>query len=139
MLRTERKRGSTQQVRDRLLQRSERARPSLHRTLRKQGRDEARPAGFEPATYGLGNRCSVLLSYGRLAIRVARIGMRRSYLNWPRSGTEPNQVADPLADLDDWEVASYGVFKLGRDLCDPVKAEAFGLTFQHARAVFDLG
>ncbi len=27
-----------------------------------------RPAGFEPTTPGLGNRCSILLSYGRIAI-----------------------------------------------------------------------
>ncbi len=26
----------------------------------------ARPAGFEPATPGLGNQCSILLSYGRI-------------------------------------------------------------------------
>jgi hypothetical protein len=26
-----------------------------------------RPAGLEPATPGLGNRCSILLSYGRIA------------------------------------------------------------------------
>ena len=30
------------------------------------GNYETRPAGLEPATYGLGNRCSVLLSYGRI-------------------------------------------------------------------------
>jgi hypothetical protein len=29
---------------------------------------KVRPAGFEPATDGLENRCSILLSYGRIAV-----------------------------------------------------------------------
>ena len=33
--------------------------------------DEARPAGFEPATYGLEVRCSIQLSYGRGGLSVS--------------------------------------------------------------------
>ena len=29
---------------------------------------KVRPAGFEPATYGLEDRCSIQLSYGRLIV-----------------------------------------------------------------------
>jgi len=41
---------------------------SPEETISGQNRDsdESRPAGLEPATSGLGNRCSILLSYGRL-------------------------------------------------------------------------
>ena len=47
-----------------------RKRPSdnaLRRTKpQRRARKMARPAGFEPATPGLGNQCSILLSYGRM-------------------------------------------------------------------------
>ena len=36
-----------------------------HAFVRKRERRLVRPAGLEPATPGLGNRCSILLSYGR--------------------------------------------------------------------------
>ena len=32
----------------------------------------ARPAGFEPATYGLEGRCSIQLSYGRISKKVLK-------------------------------------------------------------------
>ena len=34
--------------------------------LRNRSREVARPAGLEPATLGLEDRCSILLSYGRI-------------------------------------------------------------------------
>ena len=36
---------------------------------RPSGSRKLRPAGLEPATDGLENRCSILLSYGRIARR----------------------------------------------------------------------
>ncbi len=38
----------------------------------------ARPAGFEPATYGLEGRCSIHLSYGRSTKQIGRGGEIRT-------------------------------------------------------------
>src|SRR5438105_783780 len=37
-----------------------------HQPAHREHTDQLRPAGLEPATDGLENRCSILLSYGRL-------------------------------------------------------------------------
>ena len=42
-----------------------------------------RPAGLEPATPGLGNRCSILLSYGRGKLSFYRIVPERGMLRTP--------------------------------------------------------
>lgn len=43
---------------------------------------KVRPLGFEPKTYGLENRCSIQLSYGRI--------LRQKYKNITKTQTKDN-------------------------------------------------
>jgi len=52
----------------------------------KQGKSEIRPTGFEPATPGLGNRCSILLSYGRPISKCLQYNKFAHLLSILRSG-----------------------------------------------------
>ena len=73
-----------------------------------------RPAGLEPATLGLGNRCSVLLSYGRarktdyFTLYTAAAG------SMTRNPSERNReirravLAEELARLPDYRVPAFG-------------------------------
>ncbi len=46
-----------------------------------------RPAGFEPATPGLGILCSILLSYGRGGEECSLRGVPGCYSTGPRDGS----------------------------------------------------
>ena len=46
--------------------------------------NSVRPLGFEPKTYGLENRCSIQLSYGRI--------LRQKYENIPKTQTKENNL-----------------------------------------------
>ena len=49
---------------------------------RKASFHSVRPLGFEPKTYGLENRCSIQLSYGRI--------LRQKYENLAKTQTKEN-------------------------------------------------
>src|SRR5689334_20320918 len=56
------------------------------------------PRGLEPLTFGLGNRCSVQLSYGTAARMIYQIDPRRQIAgavvasgHWPHPGSAPAQ------------------------------------------------
>src|SRR5688572_29137596 len=58
-----------------------------------------RPAGLEPATPGLGNRCSILLSYGRSARQILSYSgpcghpVRHAQANLARNAAHQQRVA----------------------------------------------
>src|SRR6476469_4399610 len=76
--------------------------------------------GFETLTYGLGNRCSILLSYRdlrrRAAVRLAWSGLRR---HWARRAGDPFAGAERCPG---WGVRMPGGAALTIDLRDRAAA-----------------
>ena len=59
--------------------------------MRKAFFNSVRPLGFEPKTYGLENRCSIQLSYGRI--------LRQKYENLAKTQTKENILWFFIEDL----------------------------------------
>ncbi len=57
----------------------------------------ARPAGFEPATYGLEGRCTILLCYGRIAASIPFYPNRAKFMFDDVNKEE--SLEDPEADF----------------------------------------